>query len=382
MRRMSRFLFSVPITDVPEEVEILHTGSFNHRVYGKFEVTKDDLQSMVREFAKEPEALIDVDHNASKGKTRAAGWVKELRVDETGEKLLAKPKWTPYGESLITNQEYRRISSEFGPRRDHTGKVGPVSLDAFTLTNRPFLRTLRPLTLMLDDGATFILDGMPSCDDHDQHDNQCAACRALDSSTPGTSLGSADGADHTTNKDRSMTDSIRSVLKLADDAKDEDILAAVKALSEQKTVTLESTDVVALSEYQEVKKLAEDAQKAADAAGKIAAASQKELADLHRDTWFTEQVRSGKITPAEQEATLALYDAAPDQTKAFVEARPVNRSLMTVVGLSGGTSEPMDLSTKEGRDALDVEARRLSEASGGKLSYGDALIQAEKALTS
>lgn len=179
-----------------------------------------------------------------------------------------------------------------------------------------------------------------------------------------------------------MTDSIRSVLKLADDAKDEDIIAAVKALSEQKTVTLESTDVVALSEYQEVKKLAEDAQKAADAAGKIAAASQKELADLHRDTWFTEQVRSGKITPAEQEATLALYDAAPDQTKALIEARPVNRSLTTVVGLSGGTSEPMDLATKEGRDALDAEARRLSDASGGTLSYVDALFQAEKALTS
>lgn len=378
---MSRFLFSVPITDVPEEVEILHTGSFNHRVYGEFDVTKADLESMVAEFSGNPEALVDVDHGAAKGRTRAAGWVQSLRIE--GEKLLAKPKWTPYGEQLITSKEYRRVSAEFGPTRDHTGKTGPVALQAFTLTNRPFLRTLRPLTLMMDDGdATIVLDGMPSCDDHDMHDNQCAACRALDSSTPGTSLGSADGADHTTNKDRSMTDTIRSVLKLADDAKDEDIIAAVKALSEQKTVTLESTDVVALSEYQEVKKLAEDAQKAADAAGKIAAASQKELADLHRDTWFTEQVRSGKITPAEQEATLALYDAAPDQTKALIEARPVNRSLTTVIGLSGGTSEPMDLSTKEGRDALDVEARRLSEASGGKLSYGDALIQAEKALTS
>lgn len=62
MRRMSRFLFSVPITDVPEEVEVLHTGKFNHRVFGKFEVTGDDLASMVREFQKDPESLVDVDH--------------------------------------------------------------------------------------------------------------------------------------------------------------------------------------------------------------------------------------------------------------------------------------------------------------------------------
>lgn len=377
MRRMSgRFLFSVPISEVPEEVEVLHTGSFNHRVFGKFDVTKGDLESMVAEFAKTPEALIDVDHNASKGQTRAAGWVQSLRIE--GEKLLAKPKWTPYGEGLVTNQEYRRVSAEFGPTRDHTGKTGPVALQAFTLTNRPFLRTLRPLTLDAGD-ATIVLDGMPSCDAHDMHDNQCRDCVALDSSTPGATLGSGDGADHPTNRNRSMTDTIRSVLKLADDATDEAIIAAVKALEEQKTVTLESTDVVAMTDYNAVKKLAEDAQKEAAAATAAAAAATKELAEDRRTTWITEQVRVGRITAAQVDSTILLYDASPTACIAHIEAIPVNRSLTTVLG---GSAAPgtVDLSTQEGRQALQDRAEVLL-AEGKAPDLGAAQIMAEKEMT-
>lgn len=298
--------------------------------------------------------------------------MKDLRID--GERLLAKPNWTPYGEDLITKQEYRRVSAEFGPTRDHTGKTGPVALIGFTLTNRPFLRTLRPLTLDAGDG-TIILDGMPSCDSHDQHDTSCAECRALDSSTPGATLGSGDGADHPTNRNRSMTDTIRSVLSLADDASDEAIIAAVKALAKP------AEDVVALADYESVKKLAEDAQKEATAATAAAAKATKELADDRRTTWITEQVRLGRITAAQVDSTILLYDASPEATRAHIEAIPENRTLMTAFGgAGGGNGGPIDLSTQEGRNALQARAEVLL-SEGKAPDMGAAQVMAEKELT-
>ena len=90
---MTRFAFSAADGlpgDLPTQVEVLHTGKFHHPAYGDFEIKPADLDELVHEFSHDKEALIDVDHKASKGDSRAAGWVKGLA--RQGDRLVANTR--------------------------------------------------------------------------------------------------------------------------------------------------------------------------------------------------------------------------------------------------------------------------------------------------
>lgn len=356
---------------IPSEVEVLHVGKFNHPVHGEFEVTQAHLDEIVAEFKRDPEALVDVDHKAARGDTRAAGWVKGLRADSGV--LHAQTDWTDYGNGLLSKKEYRRVSAEFGPRRDpSTGKMGALHLKAFTLTNRPFLRGLKPITLN-DGTAEIMLDTMEPCPAHDAYQADCADCKALNLSETPADPSVGDGADPTNQTGTgAMTDQIRSALSLADTATDADILAAITALQAPP-----ASDVVSLSDFEAVKTLAETATAAADKAT-------KELGDFQRDTYLSEQVRNGRILASEVDQFVELYNVAPAQTRALIEVKPSGHHL-TTIGHSGSadtalTGESIYLPAADGRSNMDAEAKKLMSATPG-LSYGDACIMVEKAAT-
>lgn len=139
-------------------VTVTRCGSFTDPRYGKFEITKAMLLSMVQNFEARvfgQDVFIDVAHNPSGG---AAGKVLKLSVE--GDRLRALVEWTPFGLSAIREKGYRYLSAEYHEnwQDNEAGKKhGPVLLGA-GLVIRPCIKRLDPIQLSEGDGEvpTFI----------------------------------------------------------------------------------------------------------------------------------------------------------------------------------------------------------------------------------
>jgi phage I-like protein len=138
------------------EIDVLMAGKYNSTRYGEFEITPDQLDEMVQEFHNTGAAgrrQVDFDHRANdKGDSRAAGWIQGLRRD--GSKLKAAVEWTELGVDAIKKKVYRFQSAEYAPaKRSKTdGSVAEGHwLRGLTLTNRPFIEGMDPVTLSDDE---------------------------------------------------------------------------------------------------------------------------------------------------------------------------------------------------------------------------------------
>lgn len=145
------------------EIQILRTGTFHHLQYGKFIITDDTLETMVKNFSevrpKAPtELVVDFEHLSSgeiseTEQGKAAGWIKGLVKKDS--RLFAMTEWTEEAADLIRKKEFRFISPEFDLdyMDKETGKnVGPT-LISVALTNRPFLEGMQPVVLSENLGA-------------------------------------------------------------------------------------------------------------------------------------------------------------------------------------------------------------------------------------
>lgn len=139
-------------------VTVTRTGTFHDPRYGEFEITRDMLLSMVRNFDAKvygQEIALDVSHAPQNG---AAGFFKRLFLDEN--KLRAEVELTEYGVEAITKRGMIYVSAEYAenfvgneaPRTSY----GPV-LKGAALTPRPVIKRLDPI--QLSEGG---LDGTPT----------------------------------------------------------------------------------------------------------------------------------------------------------------------------------------------------------------------------
>ena len=81
-----------------------------------------------------PDILVDTDHeSATGGRTAAAAWAKNLRVEDDG--LVCDFELTPEGEALVLGKVYRYVS----PAWTLSGFGTPLRLRSVALTNRPNL---------------------------------------------------------------------------------------------------------------------------------------------------------------------------------------------------------------------------------------------------
>lgn len=150
-------------------VQILRTGQWYDRRYGWFEVDRETLEEIVRNFSHETERgehfYADYDHGIAvangDGNALAAGEIRELEVragegqDERGKALFelwALVEWTERAAAAIRNREYRHTSAWFTTEYLNTAgeKLGPTLL-GFAVTNRPVIHGMSPLAL--DRGA-------------------------------------------------------------------------------------------------------------------------------------------------------------------------------------------------------------------------------------
>ena len=134
-------------------VEILREGKYKHDVYGEIKIDRERLERIKANFdanVRGIDVAIDVVHDPDHG---AAGWIVELdirpsSIDENKLSLWGRVNWTPWGQELVEGGRYRYISAEFGPWTDpETGKKYEDVLYAATLTNRPFIKQMAPVTL-------------------------------------------------------------------------------------------------------------------------------------------------------------------------------------------------------------------------------------------
>jgi phage I-like protein len=121
--------------------KILYTGKFNH-MGSDFEITPETLEQMLINFKQnvlKKDLPVDFSH---KDHEKAAGWIKDLTLDDKKEALFATVKWTPSGAQALSGKEFRYFSADFfmSYTDNETGEsVGPL-LRGGALTNIPFLK--------------------------------------------------------------------------------------------------------------------------------------------------------------------------------------------------------------------------------------------------
>ena len=127
--------------NLPSIIEIATVVSGFHASYGKVELTKQHLKSFKENFEKNSYGVdisIDFDHETRE----AAGWLKEVYLNEDATKLYGVVKWTPKGALSLNDREFRYFSPEFTLNfvHPHSGKSYGPTLMGGALVNRPFLK--------------------------------------------------------------------------------------------------------------------------------------------------------------------------------------------------------------------------------------------------
>lgn len=132
--------------EVPTQIEILKTGSWDTPNHGKFTVTEQDLDEYVKHFNDKVRAGVPIDIEHRKRGDEAFGWIEG--VTKAGDGLWATVKWTKSGASLLADRAYKYFSPEFYPKGytdPETGKKYDNVLLAGALTNRPLFKSLTPI---------------------------------------------------------------------------------------------------------------------------------------------------------------------------------------------------------------------------------------------
>ena len=286
---MDRFIV-LSLADVSQSwAQVLRAGHFVHSAYGEFDVTPDDLASMVANFQsgvrpKAPTRLVvDYDHGELTG--RAAGWVTDLEVRAGGTELWAQVEWTDEAAEAIRRREYQFTSAEFTSEYvdKETGETRGATLLAFAITNRPFVEGMQPLALS---------------------EKVSQALLASDAAKPRAAAPVADGGEAP--EENEMEQQLRQLLGLDEKT---DVLEAVKALKDNRTVVLSERDTLT-ARLTEVSAERDDLK--------------RQLGEASRDALLAKYEQEGKLTPAMREAwaaEMALNE--PERFATLMDTLPV-----------------------------------------------------------
>lgn len=131
----------------PEKIELIRCGTFYTPDYGKFSITPDILKSFKKNFdAKVRGVDLAVDYKHA-SEDIAAGWFKGLTLADDGNSLWADVKWTPNGNKVLADKEFRYISADFNMKYKDNETLtdhGPTLMGA-GLTNRPVVKNMEPV---------------------------------------------------------------------------------------------------------------------------------------------------------------------------------------------------------------------------------------------
>lgn len=268
--------------------QVLRTGRFVHPAYGEFEVTPESLQNMAANFVNGvrpiPPTRLVVDYNHGDQNGRAAGWISAVEV-RNGTELWAQVEWTDEAANAIRRREYQFTSAEFAwayqDKGDGTDR-GPTLL-AMAITNRPFVEGLAPLALS---------------------EQVSQAMLGRQAAEPPVAKPSADGGEAP--EESEMEQQLRQLLGLDEKV---DVLEAVKALKDNRTVVLSERDTLTA-------RLTELSTERDELRLKLNEAS--------RDALLAKYEGEGKLTPAMREAWAAeMALTEPERFAKLMDTLPV-----------------------------------------------------------
>jgi len=139
---------AIKLTDdnsVPNQVQILRVGKFNHPKYGAFEITSQTLAEMVQNHKNNVRGLdlsFDYFHDSDR---EASAWVRNLELRENETELWAtEVEWTPTARKKLFERELRYFSPDFAFKWTDPEKGLTFSNVLFggALTNRPFVKEM------------------------------------------------------------------------------------------------------------------------------------------------------------------------------------------------------------------------------------------------
>jgi phage I-like protein len=149
----------------------------------KFAITREDLESIVRNFRERQNGEVNVDYDhasempevAAGGPVPSAGRIVGIDPPEAMGRRMILWGWfepTERARALVRNREYRYISPaiDWGAKNKRTGRPQGATLTSVALTNRPFLEEMPQIRLsdpayrLVDAsaGTTNALEGAPS----------------------------------------------------------------------------------------------------------------------------------------------------------------------------------------------------------------------------
>lgn len=336
---------------------------------------------------------IDKNHDHTQG---AIGWIKELLVQESdipGKlSLFADVEWTEFGKQEVP--KYRYVSAEFGDHIDEeTGKVTPNVLKAATLTLRPFIKNMQPVSLQ-DTRIELLREGQylhPLLGEFSIKASELPR-RYIDTHIMTKAI-KGTGED--------MKDEIAAILekngvKLAEDSGLLDALLAVKggkdeealrgkvtSLEEQLEAAVEQAK--ALEEKREAAAKAQQEGKKSDVValeevqGKVTALTEKlsaveesntlltqKLFESERDVFLDKMLAEGKYFPKQREKYEKLYAMDVETTVALLTESEAVIDLKSR-GADGGNKITAT-------EKLDAAALQLMEKDS-KLSYREAIVR-------
>jgi len=129
---------------VPKDVQVLRVGNFKHPRYGTFEITRQVLAEMKKNFddrVRGIDTAFDYFHDSDK---EASAWVEKLELREGGDQLWAVVDWTPAAEKKLAERELRYFSPDFAFKwtDPESGVEHDNVLFGGGLTNRPFVKEM------------------------------------------------------------------------------------------------------------------------------------------------------------------------------------------------------------------------------------------------
>ncbi len=132
---------------VPQEIQILRVGKFNHPQYGLFEITTKILAEMKSNFDNRVRGIdvsFDYYHESNED---ASGWPKSLELRENGTQLWAVVDWTPKATQKLAERELRYFSPDFAFKWEdpETQTIHSNVLFGGGLTNRPFVKEMQAI---------------------------------------------------------------------------------------------------------------------------------------------------------------------------------------------------------------------------------------------
>jgi len=136
--------------DSTQWVHALPVGEYEHPIYGKLRFTMDRITKFADSVNNKVRGIdpdIDYDHklDPAHGK-KAAGWVRMAEARDNGLWLLVE--WTQAAAKAVKDREYRYFSTEFVDKwRDAKGNEFEDVVLGGGLTNRPFIKDLVPINL-------------------------------------------------------------------------------------------------------------------------------------------------------------------------------------------------------------------------------------------